>query len=114
GDEINGVVASWTLARTAADVEEVCVRFDVPVATAYTAVEIAADAHFAARHDLVTVPDPVLGAIRQQAPYPRLMGETGATPAGAPTLGADNTEVWCEMVGLTAGELDGLQARGIV
>ncbi|HXQ62017.1 MAG TPA: CoA transferase [Acidimicrobiales bacterium] len=114
GDEINGVVASWTAARTAAEVEEACVRFDVPVATAYTAVEIAADAHFTARHDLVTVDDPVLGAIRQQAPYPRLVGETGATPVGAPTLGADNVEVWCEMVGLTAGELDGLQAQGIV
>lgn len=114
GDEINGVVAAWTAQLSATEVEEACVRFDVPVATAYTAVEIAADAHFAARHDLISVDDPVLGAIRQQAPYPRLVGETGAIPAGAPTLGADNEEVWCEMVGLTPGELDGLRAQGIV
>jgi crotonobetainyl-CoA:carnitine CoA-transferase CaiB-like acyl-CoA transferase len=114
GDEINGVVAAWTADRSAAEVEEACVRFDVPVATAYTAVEIAADDHFAARHDLVTIDDPVLGAIRQQAPYPRLVNETGATPAGAPTLGADNVEVWCDMVGLSPGELDDLRARGIV
>jgi crotonobetainyl-CoA:carnitine CoA-transferase CaiB-like acyl-CoA transferase len=84
------------------------------VATAYTAVEIAADAHFAARHDLVTVDDPVLGDIKQQAPYPRLVGETGTIPAGAPTLGADNVEVWCDMAGLTPGELDALQTQGIV
>jgi len=90
------------------------VQFDVPVATAYTAVEIATDAHFAARHDLVTVDDPVLGAVRQQAPYPRLVGERGTTPSGAPTLGADNVEVWCDVVGLTPVEFDGLQARGIV
>ncbi len=114
GDTINAVVAEWTMARTAVEVEEACVRFDVPVATAYTAVEIASDAHFAARHDLVTIDDPVLGAIRQQAPYPRLVGEQGTTPAGAPTLGADNVEVWCDMVGLTRGELDGLRDRGIV
>jgi formyl-CoA transferase len=111
---INDMVAEWTMTLTAREVEEVCVRFDVPVATAYTAVEIAADPHFAARHDLVTVDDPVLGAIRQQAPYPRLVGETGATPAGAPTLGADNVEVWCDMVGLTSTELDDLQTKGIV
>jgi formyl-CoA transferase len=111
---INDMVAEWTMTLTAAEVEEACVRFDVPVATAYTAVEIAADAHFAARHDLVTIDDPVLGAIRQQAPYPRLVGETGAVPAGAPTLGADNAAVWCDMVGLTADELAGLGARGIV
>jgi len=90
------------------------VRFDVPVATAYTAVEIADDAHFAARRDLVTVDDPVLGGIRQQAPYPRLVGETGTIPAGAPTLGADNVEVWCDMTGLTPTELDALQTQGIV
>jgi crotonobetainyl-CoA:carnitine CoA-transferase CaiB-like acyl-CoA transferase len=111
---INDMVAEWTMTLTALEVEEACVRFDVPVATAYTAVEIAADAHFAARHDLVTIDDPVLGAIRQQAPYPRLVGETGTTPVGAPTLGADNVEVWCGMAGLSAGELDGLQGRGIV
>jgi len=114
GDTINAVVAQWTAQRTAAAVEEACVQFDVPVATAYTAVEIATDAHFAARHDLVTVDDPVLGAVRQQAPYPRLVGERGTTPSGAPTLGADNVEVWCDVVGLTPVEFDGLQARGIV
>jgi crotonobetainyl-CoA:carnitine CoA-transferase CaiB-like acyl-CoA transferase len=114
GDIINGEVARWTGAQTADEVEKACVAFDVPVATAYTAVEIAADAHFAARHDLITVDDPVLGPILQQAPYPRLVGEVGATPSGAPTLGADNVEVWCEMVGLTPDELDGLRNRGIV
>jgi crotonobetainyl-CoA:carnitine CoA-transferase CaiB-like acyl-CoA transferase len=114
GDIINGEVARWTGAQTADEVEKACVAFDVPVATAYTAVEIAADAHFAARHDLVTVDDPVLGPVRQQAPYPRLVGEAGATPSGAPTLGADNVEVWCDMVGLTPDELDGLRDRGIV
>jgi crotonobetainyl-CoA:carnitine CoA-transferase CaiB-like acyl-CoA transferase len=114
GDIINGEVAAWTGGLTAAEVEEACVRFDVPVATAYTAVEIAGDAHFAARHDLVTIDDPVLGAIRQQAPYPRLVGETGTVPAGAPTLGADNAAVWCDMVGLTPDEFDDLRNRGIV
>jgi crotonobetainyl-CoA:carnitine CoA-transferase CaiB-like acyl-CoA transferase len=114
GDIINGEVARWTGARTADEVEKACVAFDVPVATAYTAVEIAADAHFAARHDLITVDDPVLGPILQQAPYPRLVGEAGTTPSGAPTLGADNVGVWCDMVGLTPDELEGLRDRGIV
>jgi crotonobetainyl-CoA:carnitine CoA-transferase CaiB-like acyl-CoA transferase len=114
GDVINGIVATWTASLPAAEVERACVAFDVPVATAYTAVEIAGDAHFAARHDLVTVDDPVLGPLRQQAPYPRLVGEHGAVPAGAPTLGADNVAVWCDMVGVAPEELAGLRDRGIV
>ncbi|HUY21159.1 MAG TPA: CaiB/BaiF CoA-transferase family protein [Acidimicrobiales bacterium] len=114
GDTINGVVADWAAARSAADVESACVQHDVPVATAYTAREIALDPHFAARGDLVAVDDPVLGALRQQGPYPRLVGEDRPVPSGAPALGAHNVEVWCELAGLTPGELAELQAKGIV
>jgi succinyl-CoA--D-citramalate CoA-transferase len=114
GDTINGVVAAWTSNLSAADVERACVAHDVPVATAYTARDIAADAHFAARHDLVAVDDPVLGPLRQQAPYPRLVGESAPVPGGAPTLGEHNREVWCDLVGLTPSELEELQSKGIV
>lgn len=114
GDEINGIVAGWTSARTAAEVEQACVEHDVPVAMAYSAVEIAADAHMAARGDLVTVDDPVLGPVRQQAPYPRLVGEEQPVPTGAPPLGRHNVEVWCGLVGLSAGELEVLENKGVV
>jgi succinyl-CoA--D-citramalate CoA-transferase len=114
GDTINGLVAEWTSRLTAADVERACVAHDVPVATAYSARDIALDAHFAARHDLVAVDDPVLGPLRQQAPYPRLVGETAPVPVGAPALGEHNREVWCDLVGLTSSELEELQSKGIV
>lgn len=114
GDEINGIVADWAAARSASEVEAACVAHDVPVATAYTAKEIGADPHFAARGDLVSVADPVAGALRQQAPYPRLVGEERAVPTGAPPLGADNVAVWCGIVGLDADELEALRAKGIV
>src|SRR3954470_187729 len=88
-DEINNLVADWTRSLPASDVEAACVAHDVPVATAYTAVDIFADPHIAARGDLVSVDDPVLGAVRQQAPFPRFAGERPVAPSGAPTLGQD-------------------------
>ncbi|HUI04922.1 MAG TPA: CoA transferase [Acidimicrobiales bacterium] len=114
GDVINGIVAAWTQGQSAADVERACVEHDVPVATAYSARDIALDPHVAARGDLVAVDDPVLGPLRQQAPYPRLVGEPAAVPGGAPALGAHNREVWCDLVGLTPAELGELEAKGIV
>jgi len=114
GDVINGLVAQWTSSQSAAEVESACVAHDVPVATAYTARDIALDPHFAARHDLVSVIDPVLGPLLQQAPYPRLMGDAPRVPEGAPVLGAHNHEVWCGLVGLAQAELEELQAKGIV
>ena len=114
GDVVNGIVAEWASVRTAVQVEEICIEHGVPVATAYSATEIALDPHFAARGDLVLVDDPVLGAVRQQAPYPRLAGEERATPAGAPRLGEHNREVWCGLVGLSAEELSNLEKKGVV
>jgi crotonobetainyl-CoA:carnitine CoA-transferase CaiB-like acyl-CoA transferase len=114
GDEINGEVARWAAQHSAAELEAVCVAHDVPVATAYSATEIAVDPHFAARRDLVEVADPVVGPLRQQAPYPRLVGEEQAVPAGAPRLGADNEAVWCGLVGMARAELDELRSKGVV
>ena len=83
-DEINGVVADWTMTLSSDEVVERCVAADVPVATAFTAADLFADPHVAARGDLVTVDDPVAGPIRQQAPYPRRVGEVPDAPTGAP------------------------------
>jgi crotonobetainyl-CoA:carnitine CoA-transferase CaiB-like acyl-CoA transferase len=112
-DEINGEVAAWTSARTAADVEAACVAHDVPVATAFTAADMFADAQFAARGDLIPVDDPVIGPVRQQAPYPRFVGEPVPVPTGAPQLGADTETVLAEL-GLDAGTIAALRAEGVV
>jgi crotonobetainyl-CoA:carnitine CoA-transferase CaiB-like acyl-CoA transferase len=113
-DEINGIVAAWTATRTAAEVEAACIAHDVPVGTAYSAADIAADPHIAWRGDLVTVDDPVAGRHRQQAPFPRLDGERPVAPSPAPQLGQHNDDVWCGLVGLTAEELAGYRAEGII
>lgn len=113
GDELNGIVAAWTLTRTAEEVEEACVAADVPVARVYTAADIFADRHMAVRGDLVTVDDPVLGPIRQQAPVPRIGTAIPDAPAGAPLLGQHNDEVW-RGLGLDDDELEDLRADGVI
>jgi crotonobetainyl-CoA:carnitine CoA-transferase CaiB-like acyl-CoA transferase len=112
-DEINGIVAAWTATLDATEIEERCVAHDVPVATAYTAADIFADPHMTHRHDLVTVDDPVIGAVRQQAPFPRAVGATPPIPAGAPRLGAHTREVLGGL-GLSSDEIDALHAKGVV
>jgi crotonobetainyl-CoA:carnitine CoA-transferase CaiB-like acyl-CoA transferase len=113
-DEINEVVAAWTLSLPAAEVEARCVEHDVPVATAYTAADIFADPHVAARGDLVTVDDPVAGPMRQQAPFPRFAGAAPVAPSGAPRLGEHTREVLTDLLGLGDDEIDALAADGVV
>jgi crotonobetainyl-CoA:carnitine CoA-transferase CaiB-like acyl-CoA transferase len=113
-DEINGIVAGWTSSLPAAEIEARAVEHDVPVATAYTSADICADPHMAARADLVAVDDPVLGAVRQQAPFPRFVDEVPAPPSGAPRLGEHTREVLSELVGVTDAELDQLAADKVI
>ena len=112
-DEINGIVAAWTSSLSAHAVEAACIEHDVPVATAYSAQDIFADEHIAARGDLVSIDDPVLGAVRQQAPFPRFVGEPLAVPDGAPRLGEHTRTVLGELLGLDDAELDRLAREGI-
>jgi crotonobetainyl-CoA:carnitine CoA-transferase CaiB-like acyl-CoA transferase len=113
GDEINGAVAQWTSSLPATEIEERCVAHDVPVATAYTAADIFADPHVQARGDLVTVDDPVAGALRQQAPYPRVVGAPTEAPSGAPRLGAD-TDAVLGALGMGSDELAALRADRVI
>jgi crotonobetainyl-CoA:carnitine CoA-transferase CaiB-like acyl-CoA transferase len=112
-NEINELVAAWTRSLPAAEVEAACVEHDVPVATAYTAADIFSDEHMTARGDLVTVDDPVIGPVRQQAPFPRFVGTPPVAPSGAPPLGAHTREVLSSVLGLDDRELDRLAAAGI-
>jgi crotonobetainyl-CoA:carnitine CoA-transferase CaiB-like acyl-CoA transferase len=114
GDVINGIVADWTATLDAHDIEARCVACDVPVATAYTAADIFADPHMIERSDLVTVDDPVIGPIRQQAPYPRRVGETPTPPDGAPRLGAHTRQVLGELLDVPDAELDRLSEQGVI
>ena len=114
GDLINGIVAGWTSGLEATEIERRCVEHDVPVATAYTAADIAADAHMAARGDLITVDDSVIGPVRQQAPFPRYVDEERPTPSSAPRLGEHNESVWRDLVGLSPDELTDLRATGVI
>jgi len=114
GDVINGIVAEWTASLDAHDIEERCVVCDVPVATAYTAADIFADPHMRGRADLVTVDDPVIGPVRQQAPFPRRVGEVPAAPAGAPRLGAHTREVLHDLLDLSDADLDRLAELRVI
>jgi crotonobetainyl-CoA:carnitine CoA-transferase CaiB-like acyl-CoA transferase len=114
GDEINGIVAAWVKARTAREVQDVLERHEVPFGVAYSVADIFADPHVAARGDIETVDDPVLGPVRMQGVYPRFSRTPGVIQGGAPRLGEHNEEVYCGLLGLGADEVERLRQDGVI
>ncbi len=114
GEELNAAVATWCRERTAADIAAILVRHEVPFGVAHSAADIFADPHVAARGDLVTVDDPVIGPVRMQGVYPRFSRTPGAVPRGAPRLGEHNEAVYRGLLGLAADELAALAREGVV
>jgi crotonobetainyl-CoA:carnitine CoA-transferase CaiB-like acyl-CoA transferase len=114
GDDINGIVAAWVRARTAREVQDVLERHEVPFGVAYSVADIFADPHIAARGDIETVDDPVIGPVRMQGVYPRFSRTPGAVSRGAPRLGAHNEEVYCGLLGLTTEELEAMKRDSVI
>ena len=114
GSEINGLVASWVEANHTEFVERRCIESGAPFGRVAGPARIFDDAHFAARGDLVVVDDPIVGAHRQPAPHPRVVGSPTVVPSPAPALGQHNEAVWCDELGLTRVDLERLRDLGVV
>lgn len=113
GDEMNEIVAEWCAERTSAEVIDLLVAADVPACKAASIADIFADPQVAEREAITSVPDPVLGPVRQQAVTPRLSRTPGRVRSGAPRLGEHNAEVYGEL-GLTVEEIRSLEDANVV
>ncbi|MDQ3810794.1 MAG: CoA transferase, partial [Chloroflexota bacterium] len=99
--ELDEAIAEWTRLQPT---DVLLARLDaagVPAARMYTAADIAADPHYAAREMIVEVAEPGLGgeSVRMQGIVPRLSDTPGRLTRGGPLLGEHNAEVWGALVG---------------
>lgn len=113
--ELDDLINLWTSTKTIDEVEALMIEHSVPAGRVYTGREMLADPHFAARQAIATVPHPVHGELKMQAPMPRLSDTPSAIRRRAPLHpGEHNTEVYGEILGLGAQELADLAARGVI
>jgi crotonobetainyl-CoA:carnitine CoA-transferase CaiB-like acyl-CoA transferase len=113
-DELEGLLAEWVGRHDFAEIERRLVGANVPFGGIYTAADIAADPHFAARENLATVPDAELGEVVMPGVVPRLAGTPGRIAFAGPDLGAHNDEIYGGLLGKTGAELADLVRDGII
>ncbi|OZM75866.1 CaiB/BaiF CoA-transferase family protein [Pseudonocardia sp. MH-G8] len=113
-DEIDDAIASWVADR---DNDEVLAAFDAVGATVgpvYSAADIAADPHFAARGSVTTIDHPALGPLKMQGLIAHLSRTPGAVRSAGPLLGEHNEEILRDQLGCTDDELAQLEADGVI
>lgn len=113
-DIVNQTVAEWASGLDAATIEERCLAHGVPVGVVYDVSDVAADDHVRARGDVCTVDDPIIGPVRQQAPFPRFDDDPLPVPAGAPRLGEHTDEVLSDLLELSESQIAGLRERNVI
>ena len=112
--EVDAHVGAWTVRHDRAALLEICERFQVPCGPVYAIDEIFEDPQFRARGNIAFVEDERAGIVAVPAPVPRLADTPGGITHLGPPLGAHNSEVWGDLIGLSADEIARLEGKGVL
>jgi crotonobetainyl-CoA:carnitine CoA-transferase CaiB-like acyl-CoA transferase len=112
--ETDAVVEAWAADRTRAEIFAATGAHRVPSAPVRDLPEVLANEHMKSRGMLEEIDHPRLGRITVPGSPLRYHGtpQTPATPS--PAIGADNAEVYAELLGLGAEEVAALAAEGVI
>ena len=112
-DTLDAIVAEWFAARDLADIMELFDRAEVVAGPVLDIGDIMADPHYAARGNIVTVPDEDFGSVRMQGVAPHFSNTPGAVRHAGRGLGADNAEVLAAL-GIDEAEQRRLAAAHVI
>ena len=113
-DYVDGVIGDWIRLH---DGDEAMRLFDeagVVGGLVYDATDIFKDPHYAARGNIVSVPDEDFGSVRMQSVVPRFVETPGEVRFAGASLGAHNHEVYVGELGLSEGDLASLTERNVI
>ncbi|HUW10347.1 MAG TPA: CoA transferase [Anaerolineae bacterium] len=112
-DEVDAMISEWTRQKRKLEAMEELGRADVPAGAVLSTVELAADPYLRERGMFVTVDHPVRGPILMPG-FPLKMSASSVPILPAPILGQHNEEVYGDMLGISADEIERLGQAGVI
>lgn len=113
-DECDDLLQKWAAAHDYDELAAALADADAVHQVVYTADDIMKDPHFKAREDLIEVPDDSLGPITMQGIIPKFPRRRHEVHHAGRDRGADNDEVFGEMLHLDEDEVSKLRESGVV
>jgi formyl-CoA transferase len=113
--QLDAMIETWTSTLSIAELDSVLAEHGVPAGRIYSAADMLADPHFAAREAIVAVDHPRWPDLKMQNVFPKLSLTPGRIRFPAPAeVGADNADVLGGELGFSAAELESLRSRGVI
>ena len=113
--ELDGIIADWAKARTAAEIDKELNEAGVICGPIYTIADIFEDPQFKARDMLLEHHDPIVGDFIGPGIVPRFTRTPGEVRWTGPWQeGAHNSEIWGDMVGRSPDDLARLKEEGVI
>lgn len=111
--ELDEIIAAWTATWTLPDLIDHLETSGIPCGRVFRAPDMLENEQYQAREAIVELPHPVFGKVKMQNAFPKLSETPGAVRWPGPDLGQHTDEVLAE-VGLSADDVAGLRAKGVV
>jgi crotonobetainyl-CoA:carnitine CoA-transferase CaiB-like acyl-CoA transferase len=113
-EEVNGIVAAWSVTMAGDEALECLRAGEVPSGPIHSIADIFNDAQFAARENIVKVGDHRVAPIAVPAAMPLLSSTPGTIDRLGPALGEHNAAIFGELLGLDDAAQRQLGERGII
>ena len=113
-EQLDELIAQWTAGHDAEPLLALLAEGGVPAGRIFRAQDMLTDPHFAAREAIVRLAHPQFGELAMHNVFPRLSATPGRVRHAGPELGADNTTIYGDLLGLTDAQLARLQADGVI
>lgn len=112
--ELDDLINDWTKTKTMAEVDELMIANGVPGGRVYRAPDMLEDPHFEARDAIIDVPHPKWGNLKMQNTFPRFSKTPGEVRWSGPEHGEHTEEVYSDLLGMSADDIDRLRAKEIL
>lgn len=113
-DEIDAAISDWTRRHSAKEALRQLEAAEVPCGPIYSAAEMVEDPQYRERGVYQEVALPSGESLKLPTVAPKMEGTPGGLRWIGPALGAHNTEVYRDWLGLPATELARLTAAGVI
>jgi len=113
--ELDELINAWTRTLTVDALDALMTQCSIPAGRVYRAPEMIADPHFQAREAIIDVETERYGTLKMQNAFPKLSVTPSSVRHPAPSkVGQHNEDVFGELLGMTAHDIEALQAAGIM